>query len=175
MTGSAADASPIALFLAHALALENDSAARYAELAENLALHNNPEISALFRKLGEYSRLHANEVGELAKDVEGVPKLAPWDFSWYSPEPPETAGFDGADYLMTPRDVLTLALAGEKRGYDYYAAESVRATDGEVVRLAAAFAAEEAEHVRLIERWLERFPESKNHHIDDLDPPNVVD
>ncbi|MGB0713830.1 MAG: ferritin family protein, partial [Gammaproteobacteria bacterium] len=53
-------------FLALAYLLEEESADRYHELADNMEVHNNPEASALFRKLAEFGELHAAEVVELA-------------------------------------------------------------------------------------------------------------
>ena len=174
MTTSAADASPLALFLAHALALENDAAERYAELADSLAVHNNPEVAQLFRTLGAYSRRHHQEVAGIAESVGHIPRLAPWEFSWYTPEPPETSAFDGTNYLMTPRDALELALTAEQQGYNYYAAAAERAADPEVKRLATHFAEEEAAHVRTVASWLARFPES-GPRPDDLDPPQELE
>jgi len=169
-----ATASPIALFLAHALALENDAAERYAELADSLAVHNNPEVAELFRTLGTYSRKHYQEVAAIADGVGPIPRLAPWEFSWATDEPPETSAFADTNYLMTPRDALELALKAEQQGYDYYAKAAAQASDPEVRRLATHFAAEEAEHVETVTDWLARFPAAPKR-TEDLDPPQETE
>ena len=68
-------------FLVYSIALEEEAAERHDELADTLDVHNNPEVAATFRKLAEYSRLHAQEIRDHAKGRQ-LPVIAPWDFGW---------------------------------------------------------------------------------------------
>ena len=166
--------SDIALFLAHAVALEAEAAERYAELADAMEVHNNPDVAELFRKLSNFSVLHLNEVKEIAAGYE-LPKLAPWEFAWADGESPEAAPAERTHYLMTPYHCLQLALTNEKKGHGYYADQAFKSTDAEVKKYAAEFAAEEAEHVVMLEKWIANVPEPKADWDEDLDPPVVSD
>ncbi|MDK9721378.1 MAG: ferritin family protein [Rhodospirillales bacterium] len=158
-------------FLAHALALENEAAARYDELADAMETHNNKEVAALFKQMADFSRKHASEVAARATNVD-VPHLAPWEFRWPGNEPPESADFDSSHYLMTPYHVLQVALRNEGRGQEFYAQVAAITRNDEVRKLAATFALEEATHVAELEKWFKRYPAPKKGWDEDSDPAN---
>jgi rubrerythrin len=166
--------SEVALFLAHAVALEAEAAERYDELADAMEVHNNRQVAAMFRKQAHYSRLHLAEVTETAKGV-ALPKLKPWEFQWRTPEGPESAPVERTHYLMTPYHCIHMALQNERRGHQYYAEMARDATDPEVRRLAEEFAAEEAGHVALLEQMALSVKEPEPDWDQDLDPPVVSD
>ena len=56
-------------FLAHAIALEHEAAERYLELADMMEAHRNDAVSALFRDMVHYSRLHHDSIVERARGV----------------------------------------------------------------------------------------------------------
>lgn len=166
-------AANVGLFLAHAVELESEAAERYDELADSMDAHNNPEVAALFRELAGYSRLHRDEVKGIAAQTGGIPKVAPWEFQWdNSAESPEAASFDHTHYLMTPYHALRMALLCENQGHKYYAAVADETKDPRVAELARAFAEEEAGHVALVRKWLERYPAPPEGWDEDPDPPN---
>jgi rubrerythrin len=70
----------VALFLAHAVVLEDEAAERYAELAAALDIHKNPELVEVFQKMSHYSRVHLAEARELADKEGGLPQLKPWEY-----------------------------------------------------------------------------------------------
>ncbi len=166
--------SEVALFLAHAIALEDEAAERYDELADAMEVHNNRDVADLFRKLAGFSRLHGQEVRERAAGVE-LPHLKPWEFSWSATGGPESASIDQTHYMMTPYHCIHLALLNERRGHVYYADQAYRSEDAEVRRLAQEFANEEAEHVTLLEKWAATLSPPDDNWDDDLDPPAVTD
>lgn len=157
-------------FLAHAIALEEESAVRFDELADALEVHHNTTVVGLFRKMAHFSRLHLAEVQASATGLD-LPRYAPWEFQWPDAESPEVVGSDTPHYKMTPHHALTLALESEKRGLAFYAEVAHTTPDPEVRTHAAHFAEEEAEHVRLLEDWLTRFPPPPSDWDDDPDPP----
>ena len=61
-------------FLAHAIALEQEAADRYLELADMMEAHRNDPVSALFRDMVHYSRLHHDSIVERAQGVT-LPQL----------------------------------------------------------------------------------------------------
>ncbi len=140
-------------FLAHAIALESEAADRYHELADMMEAHRNDEVSALFRDMVRYSRMHHDSIVERAGSTV-LPKIGPWDYFWRTP--PEAGGDEAFDYRINSYDALLYARENELRAMQYYADAGESSTDPEVKRLAAEFAAEETEHVEAIEDWLAR-------------------
>lgn len=167
--------SKVALFLAHAIALETEAGDRYDELADLMEVHNNPEIAVLFRQMSEFSRKHAASVQERAAPFAPLPKLKSWEYRWNAPEPPEVGDFAGTHYLMTPFHALQFALSNERRGWEFYNREASEAADAHIRPLARDFADEEAEHIRELEEWLFKTPRPPKDWAEDSDPAAVID
>jgi rubrerythrin len=142
-------------FLAHAVALEQEAADRYLELADMMEAHRNDEVSTVFRDMVRYSEMHRDEIKARAGSIE-LPRLKSWQYRWSSP--PEVGGEEGFDYLIESYHALKYARANEVRAMEYYRTVSNDAADAEVRRLAADFANEEAEHVAALDNWLARTP-----------------
>lgn len=146
-----------ALFLAHACALEDAAANRFADLSEAMKTYGNADVAAFFGKMAEFSRLHLADARKRS-GFRDLPVLAAEDFQWPDGDSPEAASMEGSHYLMTVDYALELALDSEKRGHAFYADVAATTTDPEVRMMAEEFASEEAEHVAELERWIERFP-----------------
>ena len=159
-------------FLAWSVALEEEAADRHDELADMMDIHNNPEVTETFRKLAHYSRLHAQEIREHSIGRR-LPVIAPWDFDWDTMEGPETADIGDVNYLMNTAHALKIAMGNEKRAHDFYYTISQESPDPEVRKLAGEFAAEEKEHLELLEKWMEACSESAEEEIFDPDPPHM--
>jgi rubrerythrin len=166
--------SEVAKFLAHAVALEQEAADRYDELADAMEVHHNEEVADLFRKLAKYSRLHLAEVKDSAKGI-ALPDLKAWEYKWSTGESPEAAPMERTHYMMTPYHCVFLALHNERRGHQYYAEVAHSSPDAEVRKLAQKFAEEEAEHVVMLEKWLATMTPPEPDWDLDLDPPVVGD
>lgn len=141
------------LFLAHAIALEREAAERYLELADMMEAHRNDQVAALFRDMVGYSRLHHDSIVQRAHGVV-LPAIGPWDYCWRTP--PEAGGDEAFDYTLNAYDALRYARENELRAMNYYSDVGLNASDPEVKRMAAEFAAEETEHVEAIDDWLAR-------------------
>lgn len=162
----------LAEFLAHALELEVESAERYRELADNMRVHNNIDVSELFAKLAHYGDAHAAEVEQRATGME-LPYISPWDFKWRCPEAPEAPCMEDVHYMMTKCQALELALHNEIRGRDFYAQVAKSSGNREVQRAAAEMASEEDTHVTMLREWQTREACSTLEPQPDLDPPNM--
>ncbi len=144
-------------FLTHAVQLEREAARRYEELSAAMRTEGNRELQAFFGRMAHFSRLHLAQATARGGFRE-LPTLAPDQFEWPDGVSPETAGWAGVDAQMSPRAALELALDGERSGHAYYAAVAATTLDAELRALAGEFAAEEAEHVRELEKLLASCP-----------------
>jgi len=68
-------------FLAHAVALEQEAADRYLELADMMEAHRNDEVSSVFRDMVRYSEMHRDEIKARVGAIE-LPKLKSWQYRW---------------------------------------------------------------------------------------------
>ena len=161
-------------FLARAWTMEVEAAERYATFADAMDEHNNREVGELFRKLARIEQLHADQLLEegLSRHPPAVP---PGGIRWDGGEGPETAALGELHYRMQPHHALQIALACEKRANKFFADFASSATDAKVRKAAREMAAEEAEHVRLIEDWIKRIPPPDEDWQRDPDPPVVAD
>jgi rubrerythrin len=166
------DIGSVEELLAHSLAIETEAVDRFMDLADQMDVHNNPEVAQLFRKLASIEQLHIEHV---AANAEGLtlPHVSPWEYKWSCTDGLEGADTDDVHYMMTPYHAIKLALCGERRAADFF--ESVcRSGASEAVRqLAEKLASEEQEHIRLLTEWLVRYPAPDSDWSDDPDPPNL--
>jgi rubrerythrin len=155
-------------FLAHAIALEHEAAERYLELADMMEAHRNDEVSALFRDMVRFSRMHHDSIVERSRGV-ALPSLRSWEYRWT--HPPEAGGEEAFDIALDAYSALRYARENEVRALDYYSAVGLHSTDAEVRRLATEFAAEETEHVEALDDWLARTPRPSAPWRDDPERP----
>jgi rubrerythrin len=139
------------IFLAHALALEQEAADRYLELADMMEAHHNDKVSQVFREMSHFSELHRDSIRARVGEIE-VPKLKSWEYRWRMP--PEVGDEDAFDYLLEPYHALMHARANEVRGLKYYQEVADAAEDPHLRAMASEFAQEEREHVLALDRWL---------------------
>jgi rubrerythrin len=155
-------------FLAHAIALEHEAAERYLELADMMEAHRNDEVSALFRDMVRFSRMHHDSIVERSRGV-ALPSLRAWEYRWT--QPPEAGGEEAFDISLDAYSALRYARENEMRALDYYSAVGLQSADPEVRRLATEFAAEETEHVQALDDWLARTPRPSAPWRDDPERP----
>ena len=141
--------------VAHAYAIETEAEARYRELATQMELHNNREVAALFRELAKYEGQHASEIESRAVGMV-LPALDPWEFKWPDAEAPEQIDTLSMHYLMSPNMVLAQARKAERRAFEFFRELAAAAMDRAISEMATAFAAEEKEHIRMIDAMLAR-------------------
>jgi rubrerythrin len=140
-------------FLAHAIAMEEETAERYLELADMMEAHRNDEVSSLFRDMHRFSLMHRDAIRERVGSIE-LPRLKSWQYRWRTP--PEMGDDDAFDYMLDAYHALNYARENEARAMQYYQSVAEESSDAEVKRLAGEFAAEEAEHVAALEQWIGR-------------------
>jgi len=160
--------------MAQALAIERAAVERYDALADVMEVHNNSAVTALFRKMAQIERRHAEqilrEMGWKSAAAAPAPVAA-----WGAADAPESVPEDEIHYLMWPWHALQLALAAERRAEAFFAEVAESASSEDVRRVALQLRNEEREHVVLVQRWLERTPEPGTDWADDPDPPRYTD
>ncbi len=161
-------------FMQQALQMEIEASQRYAEFADAMETHNNPEVAALFRKMADIENKHATQImAEMGWSEPPTPTTA--RPSWQGFEAPETVPIDEVHYLMQPYHALTLALESEERAERFFGTIA-EATSVESIRKAALdLQAEEREHVELIRAWMAKTPKPDRNWADDPDPPRYTD
>jgi rubrerythrin len=154
-------------FLAHAVALEEEAAGRYLELADMMEAHLNDAVSAVFRDMTRFSQMHRDEIKARVGAIE-LPQLKSWEYRWRSP--PEVGGEEGFDYMIEAYNALKYAHANELRAMQYYRSVAEESTDAEVRLLATEFANEESEHVAALDKWIALTPRPSATWQDDPEP-----
>jgi len=155
MSADAPRASSLVDLYAIAYQIEADAVERYAMLADQMEMHNNPALVDVFRGLARAEGIHRDEICRMAGDFDIVAharKVARWQLG----ESPESADLGAAHYLMTPHDALQMALAAEQAALEFFRELLAGTQDPEVRRFAAELVEEEAGHVALCHRLLER-------------------
>ena len=170
----AAEVTPrtLAELMAVALEMESEAAQRYAEFADAMETHNNPEVAALFRKMANIETGHVQAIM--------------FEMGWREPPPsrgfgaavfegPETPRLEDVHYLMQPYHALSIALACEERAEQFYA-QLASTVDVESVREAArVLQGEEREHVELIRAWMNKVEKPADDWFVDPDPPRYTE
>lgn len=138
--------------------MEREATERYAEFARHMADEGNDEVAELFSRLARLEGAHLEALQQRTRGVE-LPALEP-DYAWLDAGAPETLAHDLVFRLMTPHQALGIALQAERRACAFFE-QARRAADDPALRsLAQEMAAEEGEHIAMLEALLARTPES---------------
>lgn len=124
----------------HAMAIEREAAARYAELATRMAAAGNSGAAALFGMLSVAEARHLKELRRRAARLV-LPALEA-DYSW-----PDTRA-------LTQCHALQIALQAEKGARAFFEHAARVSADPDVHALAREMATEEMEHAAVLERML---------------------
>jgi rubrerythrin len=138
----------------HAIAIESEAAARYAQLARAMADQGNVEAGAVFALLAAAESRHLDVLQHRAHGLT-LPRLDA-DYTWREREAPETVTLDRRGAPVTPLRALALALDAELRARAFFEQAARVCGDEETRALALEMAAEEAEHAVLIEGMIAR-------------------
>jgi rubrerythrin len=142
---------------AHAIAFEREAAERYAEFAQRMNDLGEEAVAAVF---GRLAGLEAEHLGALERRTAGLalPRLETDEYRWLDAGAPETAARELVYRLMTPHNALAIALGAERRAQAFFEHVVTGAEDPALRALAREMAADEREHVAMIEELLARTP-----------------
>ncbi|HSN34673.1 MAG TPA: ferritin family protein [Ideonella sp.] len=146
---------------AHAIAIEREAAARYAEFAERMDDEGREDLARVFGMLAAVEAEHLETLEQRTAGVE-LPRIADGQYKWMesglSQGAPETAARELVYRLMTPRHALAIALHAEQRAQAFFEHVYWTAADPALRALAKEMAAEEREHVGLMTKMLDDTP-----------------
>jgi len=141
--------------LAHAIAIEREAAARYAELGERMRDLGNDHVGKLFLRLAKMEKAHEDELVRRAKGLR-LPSLAPGEYAWLDAGAPETAARGLVLNFLTPHAALQIALEAEQRALAFFEQAKAHAPDKALAALAAEMASDEELHVAWVKGALRR-------------------
>ena len=147
-----------AALLAHAIAIEREAKERYAEFATRMSDLGNDEVAGVFAALARFEDNHLEALTRRAHGME-LPAIDASQHAWLDSGPPEKAARELVYRMMTPRDAIQIALAAEHRAQAFFLRLQRLASNPALRVLAQEMAADEADHVALLERALARTPE----------------
>jgi rubrerythrin len=134
------------------LAMEEEAARRYRELAGLMEARGASGTAATFRMLALEEETHSAGIAEWGEGLIGrLPQPEP--FVWQLP--PEIArswAEVASSGLLTPYRALAIAVHNEERAFAFYSYVAAHATDPEVRKAAEGLAAEELGHATLLRR-----------------------
>lgn len=136
-----------------AAAIEQESAQRYAALAELMVARGEAATAAAFRAMHQEELRHVEAVDRWATSV-AEPVASPGDFAWRLPA--EFAGsWDdiAGSALLTPYRAFAVAVCNEERAFAFYSYLAAHATDDRVRTEAEKLAGEELLHASALRRW----------------------
>src|SRR5262249_38310186 len=127
------------------------------EFAQRMNDLGDQTVAGVFARL---ARLEEEHLGALERRTAGLalPPLATHEYRWLAAGAPETAARELVHRLLTPRAALATALGAEKRAQACFEHVLAAAQDPALRALAREMAADEREHVAMIQQLLERTP-----------------
>ena len=145
--------SPNELY-AHAIALEREAAERYAEFARRMDDLGNAAAAEVFTTLARLEEEHLQTLLERTRGVE-IPGYLNEQYAWLDAGAPETTARELVFRLLTAHQALEIALRAERRAQTFFEKVMLTADDPALRALAREMAAEEGEHIGVVERLLE--------------------
>jgi rubrerythrin len=143
--------------LAHAIAIEREAAARYAELGERMGDLGNDLVAELFLRLAKLEKDHEQELLRRAAGLN-LPALSRGEYAWLDDGSPERAPHDLVLNLLTPHSALQIALQAEERAAAFFESARKQAADPALAVMAAEMAAEEGVHIAWVKSAIRRTP-----------------
>ncbi len=138
---------------AHCLVLEREATERFEALARCMREAGLDHLAEEFEAIAKEER-EQYELLAVGTSNAGLQEPAPWEYAWHYLGP----AADAARRLRSTRDVLELALSGERRAQTFYADVAESVDDDAVSAFAAEMATDETRHIERLERLLAREP-----------------
>jgi len=135
-----------------AAAMEQEAAARYAEIAARMRQEGSPALAEVFERLSADEQGHLDSVVDWSQRTKGqAPDLA--RIRWEAPETFDDEGVATAHpRLLSAYRALSMAVRNEERAFAFWSYVAAHAETAEVRQAAEAMAHEELGHVATLRR-----------------------
>ncbi len=135
--------------MALAIAMEQEAARRYRQMADRMRLQGETGLESLFIFLAGVEDKHAAQIGDRSLALLGHrPGSAP--VRWELPEKFEEE--EGRSYLLTPYRALAIAVRNEDRAFAFYSYLAAHADVPQIRQAAEDLAKDELDHAALLRR-----------------------
>lgn len=146
--------------------IELEAYNRYKQFVEQFGTRSTDDAGAVFESMATNENKHCEEIAErrLALFGDQPPKVTPDDL--FDVEAPEVGA---TRWDMSPLKAYYVALAAEKKAYDFYDQALRHVTQPDVKALFEELREEEAEHVAMVEKIIAKLPASAAEDLEDED------
>lgn len=158
-------------FLAHVIALKQESEERLQGMADCLLEHNNLPASDVFQQLAEFITENIEQLESLSDGLD-LPEIPPWEYQWHCSDDPDATCMEQAHYMMSIKQSLELAMFNEQRSANFFNRVQNEVTHPGVVKLAQQFISVEEKFAEIIRQKLLIIEDDEEPCVD-LDPPNI--
>ncbi len=148
-------------FYAHALAIEREAAERYVEFENWFHDRDEEVLAGMCRELARHELEHFQRLATLAQGLD-LPPIPADRYHWIDEGAPEAPAHELFYRVATPRQLLEVALAGERHARAFFEWVARTAGNERVRRAAVELAEEEREHAR----WVRQAMQYREPHAD---------
>ena len=150
-----------------AVLIEEEARDRYQELADVLETHNTADAARFFRFMVGCEAEHGEELLRKRQELFGdeptsVDRSMLWDV--------EAPGYESTRTFMTLGEALRVAMAAERKAFEFFNGALAETTDAEVRELFTALRQEEVEHMEMVRGEMKKLPPE-----DGFDPGDFAD
>lgn len=147
--------------------IEEEARDRYQELADNLDVHNTGDAAQFFRFMVGCEAKHGEELQEKRRELfPGEPSSVDRSMLWDV----EAPGYEATRTFMTLQDALKVAMAAERKAFEFFDGALREVTDSEVRELFTELRQEEVEHMEMVSEQMRKIPAA-----DGFDPADFAD
>lgn len=143
---------------AHAIAIEREAAARYAELGKRMQDLGDDDVAGLFEALAEEDLELEHELRERGARFT-LPGVAHAEHAWLDCGVPQPGAHELVLRLLNRHAALRIARGAEQRALEFFEHALSAADDPATAHLAFLLAQDEREHLKRLESLLARTPE----------------
>jgi len=146
--------------------IELEARKRYTLFAEQLGTRSTDDAGAVFQSMAVNENKHCEEIAErrIALFGDTPPRVKPEDI--FDVEAPDVGA---TTWNMSALKAYYIALAAEKKAYDFYDQALRYVSQPDVKALFEELREEEAEHVAMVEQIIARLPPSAAEDLEDED------
>ncbi len=154
-----------------AILVEDEAQERYLEFADQMEEHHTPEAARFFAIMARNEQKHGEELRTRRHALFGVlpPRVQRsqlWDV--------EAPDYDKARAFMSARQAMQVALASEKKAYEFFVRALPHIGDVEVRTLFEELRDEEVTHQSLVREAMRALPPERPDDPGDYEDPPVA-